>query len=364
MKYRALISLAAAISLSACEEKVTSPQDISVPEFIDIQYDFGTFLSNRYVVLSATLNTDAGIKDAGFMVGFNETALSYQTVAVKDLKITTVINFIDFDTEYCFYAKASNGMNEIRTRLVRFRTPAKEDGFKPGSGEGDSGGDNPGGSGEGGEDSGENNPPLPPDGVGITVSDNNFLNYLLGICDEDKDGVILSGEAACVEEIEVCTDEIHTLDGVQYFSSLHSLTADGSVWKGQLTSIALNFNGRLEKLSCRYNHISSFLLPSSLLELDLRFNDMVKPDFRDVPHLRKLDCFGNNITELDLSPLTELEELVCGMNSFSTLDVSVCPFLSYLDVGDSPYLKTVYVAKGQKIRTIIAENSVEFKYKE
>ena len=45
-------------------------------------------------------------------------------------------------------------------------------------------------------------------------------------------------------------------------------------------------------------------------------------------------------------------------------DVSDNLNLKLLDLSDSPHLKTVYVARGQKIQTIIAENSIEFKYKD
>ncbi|MGM9736561.1 MAG: hypothetical protein ACI3ZL_09140 [Candidatus Cryptobacteroides sp.] len=395
MKIRALISLTAMIIFSACGQEIPAPEDIAVPEFIDVKYDFGTFLENKYAVLTATLNTDNGIRDAGFMIGYDEASLSYKQSEVKDLSISAVLNFLEYDSEYCFYARATNGVNEIRTRLIRFRTPKKGEEFVPipddpednggdnsggGNGNGndnptggfdDNEGSNPGegetpGDNDGGGD--ENNdtpsPILPPEGVGITISDNNFLQYLLSLCDADKDGVILAEEAATVQKIDVCTDNIRTLDGIQYFTSITDLVADGTVWNGKLTSVCLEYNSKLERFSCRYNHISSFLLPASLIELDMRFNNITNPDFRTVPHLKKLDCFGCSITRLDLKPLAELEELVCGMNSFETLDVSCNLNLKLLDLSDSPYLKTVYVARGQKIATIIAENSIDFKYKE
>lgn len=50
------------------------------------------------------------------------------------------------------------------------------------------------------------------------------------------------------------------------------------------------------------------------------------------------------------------------MNAFETLDVSYCHSLRLLDLTDSPMLKTVYVARGQTIETIIADNSIRFKY--
>ena len=364
--------------ISSCAQKIPEPQEIVVPEFVDVKYDFGTFLENRYAVLSASLSADNGIRDAGFMIGYNEASLSFKKAEIQDLSISIVLNFLEYDTEYCFYAKASNGMNEIRTRLIRFRTPKQGEPFIPGSDNDGSG--NNGNSSEGGGNNGgnEGDPPeggsgidpepptpvMPPEGVAITVSDNNFLGYLLGLCDSDNDGAILPEEAESVQNIEVCTDNIQTLDGIQFFTSVKTLVTDGSVWNGKLTALSLEFNSVLERLSCRYNHISAFKFPASLIEIDMRFNDVSEPDFRSVPHLKKLDCFGNSMTRLDLKPLKELEELVCGMNSFETLDVSNNLNLKLLDLSDSPNLKTVYVARGQKIQTIIAENSIDFQYKE
>lgn len=390
MKMRKVIIFLAAVPLLASCMRKETPPDILVPEFMDVKYDFGTFMENRYAILSATLNTDNGVKDAGFMIGYDEASLTYRRAEVKDLQISSVLNFLEYDTEYCFYAKATNGMNEIRTRLVRFRTPKKGEAFVPepdnpdgpddtgntgsggNTGTGDGGNTGTGDGGNTGTGDGGNTgtptepvtPMLPPEGVGITVSDSNFLKYLLGLCDEDNDGVILAGEAATVEDIAICTDNIRTIDGIQYFTSLKTLSTDGSVWNGKLTSVSLEYNGRLERFSCRHNHIKSLQLPPSLIELDMRFNNVTAPDFSRLENLKKLDCFGNGMTHLNLAPLKALEELVCGMNSFETLDVSGNPCLTLLDLSDSPYLKTVYVARGQKIKTIIAENSIDFKYKE
>lgn len=378
MKLRVQIILLTIMIISSCAQKIPEPQEIVVPEFVDVKYDFGTFLENRYAVLSASLSADNGIRDAGFMIGYNEASLSFKKAEIQDLSISIVLNFLEYDTEYCFYAKASNGMNEIRTRLIRFRTPKQGEPFIPGSDNDGSG--NNGNSSEGGGNNGgnEGDPPeggsgidpepptpvMPPEGVAITVSDNNFLGYLLGLCDSDYDGAILPEEAESVQNIEVCTDNIQTLDGIQFFTSVKTLVTDGSVWNGKLTALSLECNSVLERLSCRYNHISAFKFPASLIEIDMRFNDVSEPDFRSVPHLKKLDCFGNSMTRLDLKPLKELEELVCGMNSFETLDVSNNLNLKLLDLSDSPNLKTVYVARGQKIQTIIAENSIDFQYKE
>ena len=105
-------------------------------------------------------------------------------------------------------------------------------------------------------------------------------------------------------------------------------------------------------------------LPYSLKELNCRFNDMTNLNLNIVTHLKRLDCFGNKLSNLNLAKLQDLEELICGMNGFSTLDVSANSKLKVLDLSDSPFLNTVYVARGQKIETIIAENQINFKFKD
>ena len=56
MKLRAQLFLLTVIILSACAKDIPASQKIVVPEFIDVKYDFGTFLENRYAVLSASLS--------------------------------------------------------------------------------------------------------------------------------------------------------------------------------------------------------------------------------------------------------------------------------------------------------------------
>jgi hypothetical protein len=321
-------------------QKAKIPIWYSVPEFIDVRYEFGELLDSRYVVLTATLSSDAGIEKSGFLIGYNEAKMSFINADVNECRLSTTIYNLLPETDYCFYAIVGNGNNEIRTKLIQFSTPK----------------------------TGDTTPPViipdNPIGSGIVISDSNFRDYLLGICDFDKNGEISSDEADSVKTITVCTDSIMTLDGVQYFRELKSLDCQGSVWKGKLKALALQDNNKLERLNFSYNHVRDFALPSSLIELTCRFNDMPAPDFSSVPNLKKLDCFGAGITNLDVSKLNELEELTCGYNAFETLDVSSNLKLKYLDVSDSPSLKTVYVAKGQKIQEIKAANSVDIKYRD
>lgn len=360
------------LTLIACTSSESVPPEDATPEFIEVKYEAGIALDKGYATLSARLTTDNGITVSGFMIGLDEVDLSFFKAGIENCSFSVRVDNLETETEYCFYARVGNGLNEIRTRLIRFKTgaagtsgteiPDKPD--NPGEDPGNSGEepDNPG-TGDPGKDN-PGDPVLPPDGVGITISDPLFMQYLLSLYDSDADGKLVNEEAEAVETISVCADGITTLDGVQYFRNLKSLDCCGSVWNGSLASLALNQNTALDVLKCSYNQLTSISLPSSLIEMECRFNKFQTLNLSGVPHLKRLDCFGNRLENLDLSGLPELESLTAGMNSFRTLDVSGNPNLKVLDLSDSPDLEILYVAKGQRIEEMSVEYNVQIKYKE
>lgn len=360
------------LTFIACTSSESVPPEDATPEFIEVKYEAGIALDKGYATLSARLTTDNGITVSGFMIGRDEVDLAFFKAGIENCSFSVRVDNLETETEYCFYARVGNGLNEIRTRLIRFKTgaagtsgteiPDKPD--NPGEDPGNSGEepDNPGTGDPGNDNPGD--PVLPPDGVGITISDPLFLQYLLSLYDSDADGKLVNEEAEAVETISVCADGITTLDGVQYFRNLKSLDCCGSVWNGSLASLALNQNTALDVLKCSYNQLTSISLPSSLIEMECRFNKFQTLNPSGVPHLKRLDCFGNRLENLDLSGLPELESLTAGMNSFRTLDVSGNPNLKVLDLSDSPELEILYVAKGQRIAEMSVEYNVQIKYKE
>ena len=365
------------LTLIACTSSESVPPEDATPEFIEVKYEAGIALDKGYATLSARLTTDNGITVSGFMIGRDEVDLAFFKAGIENCSFSVRVDNLETETEYCFYARVGNGLNEIRTRLIRFKTgsagtsgteiPDKPD--NPGEDPGNSGEvpDNPGTGDSGKDNTGKDNtgdPILPPDGVGITISDPLFLQYLLSLYDSDADGKLVNEEAEAVETISACADGITTLDGVQYFRNLKRLDCCGSVWNGSLASLALNRNTALDVLKCSYNQLTSISLPSSLIEMECRFNKFQALDLSGVPHLKRLDCFGNRLENLDLSGLPELESLTAGMNSFRTLDVSGNPNLKVLDLSDSPDLEILYVAKGQRIEEMSVEYNVQIKYKE
>ena len=89
----------------------------------------------------------------------------------------------------------------------------------------------------------------------IPIADANFKAYLVANFDTNGDGEISTTEAKQVTTINVNTDNIYSLDGIEYFTSLTQLTCNGTteldissgifIGKGNLTKINLSKNIKL-----------------------------------------------------------------------------------------------------------------------
>lgn len=366
MKFRALtLLLSSLFILGSCMQINIEPEDLSAPEFINVEYSISEQLDGYKVVLEAQLSKSSGISDAGFTVGRRVTELyEYHCTLEGNVFRLELLNIPD-NTNYLFYAWARNAKSELRTKIYDFYLGAKPDPDpepdpdpKPDPEPEPKPDPEPEP-----EPEPDPSPVLPPSG-GIVISDDNFLAYLLSICDANGDKNISSSEAQSVSSMTFCSDNIFYLDGIQYFTNLKSLSAKGSVWKGSLTCEDFSKNTALSYLDCSYNKIEDMSLPVSLETLICRFNKLESLKLQNSSNLKILDCYGNYLDSLDVSKCTNLEELVCGLNKFTTLDLSNNLKLDYLDLSECNQLTTVYLSREHKIKCIITENSVEFKYKD
>ena len=153
--------------------------------------------------------------------------------------------------------------------------------------------------------------------VEAVIKDSVFKAYLIKYFDNDKNGMLTIDECEQIEYVQVSTDEIKTLEGIEYFSNLRSLQCTGSVDSdgsplGLLTSIDISRNAYLEHFVCSSNHLT---------KLDLSHN----------PRLKTLWCYNNRLTSLDFSHNTALVDLNCERNFITSLDLSMCPSLETLD---------------------------------
>ena len=173
----------------------------------------------------------------------------------------------------------------------------------------------------------------------VPFADANFKAYCVNNFDKDHDGEVSYAEALAVTSIDVNTDNIVSLKGVECFENLRYLNCTGSFTNGntsypngQLASLDVSSNTKLKRLTCYANKLTG---------LDVSKNTALEWLYCDSNHLSSLDvskntaltdlwCQGNQLTSLDVSKNTALTELHCHWNNITSLDVSKNTKLTYL----------------------------------
>lgn len=190
----------------------------------------------------------------------------------------------------------------------------------------------------------------------INFPDVNFKNTLLlsnvaenlsgalFIIDSNNNGEIEVSEALQVGKLNLFTQNISNLSGIEYFSNLKELFC----YDSQLTTLNLINNSNLEFLNCNNNDLTSIVLPNS-------------------SNLKSLICYGNQLTNLDLSNQFELINLECDRNFISSLNVSNCVNLyklscssnqlTSLNISNNINLELLYCVSNQITNLDITNNS-------
>lgn len=224
----------------------------------------------------------------------------------------------------------------------------------------------------------------------IFFEDKNFESYLIANFDTDGDGAISYDEALAIKEIDVNTDNISSLSGIEHMTNLEKLYARGSFeWDSSeqknikggilksidvsqntelyiisvsynlLTSLDVSCNSKLLDLSCDYNELSSLDVSSNpkLSSLNCNSNRLSSLDVSNNPLIYSLDCIDNQLSSLDVSGNPKLQWLYCEYNRLSSLDLSHSPELinllcsnnnlSSLDVSTLPELQWLYCNDNQ-----------------
>ena len=157
----------------------------------------------------------------------------------------------------------------------------------------------------------------------VIFRDVNFKALILEGYDSNDDGQISTDEALTVTKLNLCTDNISSLEGIECFPNLTHLTCSGS---GGLTELDLTANNRLRELNVEGNKLKELLLPKNDSRMEVIHcvnNRLTSLDLSGCPNLRILRCWENSLSVLDLSGNLSLEELDCAQNFFfDGLDLS------------------------------------------
>ena len=231
--------------------------------------------------------------------------------------------------------------------------------------------------------------PQQPEGR-VDIPDSTFRAWILWNYDSNKDGVLDQDEAASVTKIEFSTENVTTLDGIQYFPNLTYLHAQGiRDWDndknlGKLTELDLSGNPKLQHIHLIYNNIKTLKLAEcpDLDYLCIDYNEVTELDVKGFHHMTLLQVSYNKLKTIDVSGLDELTEFHCDSNPIETitlsnaklesfrcagtlvneLDFTRCPKINNVDCLNCKNLTTIKLAKGQVVGNVRKEETVKIVY--
>ena len=224
--------------------------------------------------------------------------------------------------------------------------------------------------------------------VEYVIPDKAFRKYLKKF-DTNGDEILAPAERYAVKEINVASEYISNLFGIQFFPNLKKLVC----YSNQLTELDVSKNTVLEYLDCANNQLTGLDVRqnAALQSLDCSKNQLTSLDVRQNTKLDVLWCYQNQLTELDVrqnaaleylycyeNPLTELDvrqnaklvNLYCNQNQLTELDVRQNTALvtlecgknqlTELDVSQNPALKYLYCSDNQLTELDVSRNNKIF----
>ena len=198
-----------------------------------------------------------------------------------------------------------------------------------------------------------------PQGDGVPIDeehfpDANFRSYVEENFDLNLNGQLSTSEIDLITEIRCLNQNIQTLKGIEYLTSLLTLYCSGNaissldlsqnvqlqaLWcnDNPLGTIDISQNAALEILQCTNTQLASLDVSHNTLLVDLECggNLLTSLDVSNNPALRALVCDNNRLTSLAVSANTKLESLWCSKNLLTSLDVSSNPKLIVLFCSDN-----------------------------
>lgn len=161
----------------------------------------------------------------------------------------------------------------------------------------------------------------------VNIPDPNFRAYMIEHFDTNGNEKLDISEAETVTEIDIRTDDIASVSGIEYCTNLQRLTCCGpigNVGTGLLDALDVSANTALTYLDCGFNQLTYIDLSvnTSLTDLSCNHNKLTSLDISNNTSLAYLYCEGNQLTALDVSNNTALTLLYCDCNQLTSLDLS------------------------------------------
>ncbi|CAA9198462.1 hypothetical protein FLA105534_02119 [Flavobacterium bizetiae] len=171
------------------------------------------------------------------------------------------------------------------------------------------------------------------------IPDSKFEDKLIALnIDKDgKNGKVKTESIEFITSLDVSTDDITDLTGIQDFKNLKKLSCKGTgsfnVSNGKLTKLDVSKNLMLTELNCSYNQLTNLDVSKnlSLGVLYLNNNKLTEINFSANKNLTTLNCNNNPITKINTSENPALAYLYCTDVSVTSLNVTNNLALKALD---------------------------------
>lgn len=175
-----------------------------------------------------------------------------------------------------------------------------------------------------------------PEGA-VPILDPVFKAYLLKNFDRDADGAISPYEAQWITEISVETDQIASVQGIEYMPHLRTLNVRGSEnGKGGLTELDVSHNPQLTQLYFNDTYVSSIDLSANPLIQIINCGNtpLTQLDVSPCPHLQELEADCCLLSSFNISDMQELLRLNLCDNPISSISINNCPGISLLNLNN------------------------------
>ena len=374
--------------------------------------DVGSTPDTTTVELTARTDNAQAVSSCGFFWGKEMPLNRVDAELHPDGSFSSRISGLEPGTSFVFYAFISNGVDEKKSTILSFKTTARKEQpdnpDQPGTPPDDPNDpdnpdqpdrpDNPDQPDTPPDDPDEPGNPDQPDrpddpGQPAVIPDQNFKSILLQKFDADGDGELSEFEISTVQNLTITNDAIESVEGIEYFKGLVRFSINGEdntfgyYPSGNLTSVDISKNQNLLEFGIAHEKVTSVdisnnhdLIYLQLFSCPISSINMTGADnlvlfgagycklkefaIKDLKALDEVHLDHNVLTELVLENLPELLSLDCSGNQLRTLDLSGCPKIEALDCSDNPDLETVYLKKGQKLKSFTRDEGVKLAYLE
>lgn len=197
------------------------------------------------------------------------------------------------------------------------------------------------------------------DSSNVLINETNFPDIGFRECvkesfDENNNDILEKNEINKATELDIYSDSIGNLKGIEFFTKLNDLCFDGK----SLETIDLSYNTELQTIIFRGQPLKS-LDTSSLLNLEVLSITGSKIESFDLKHnlkLKQFNCDSGLLQTLDFTKNTELDSIDCSSTNIKSLDISKNPKLTDLNCSDTSISK-LELSKNKELISLNCQNT-------